>query len=79
MPLLTATNTFGLVKRRRNSTLLQNHFPNENVIIGVGFCKMDTLPISQPTRKHRQSYRHADPRQQRPQVAQVYAAPGNGH
>jgi len=23
-------------------------------------------------RKHRQSYRHADPRRQRPQVAQVY-------
>jgi len=27
------------------------------------------------TRKHRQSYRHADALRQRPQVAQEYAAP----
>ena len=31
------------------------------------------------TRKHRQSYRHADPCRQRPQVGQGYAVIGSGH
>ena len=38
--------------------------------VGVGTNNTMMMMILIITRKHRQSYRHADPRRQRPQVAQ---------